>query len=162
MTTTTGEITIRRVTAGDEAAITCLIDGLDAESRYRRWFTGAIDVRRAVEWASHPERVEAIGLLAFAGDEPVGHAVMIPAPGGRAEIAFEVAAAWRYHGVAGTLLEELLTAATARDLTELYACVLGENADMLAVLREHGEHSETREGSVVTVTVPVPQRLVVS
>lgn len=46
--------------------------------------------------------------------------------------------------------------AADRGLHELYAEVLPENADMLAVLREHGEHEETRDGTVVTVTLPVP------
>ena len=35
------------------------------------------------------------------------------------------------------------------------ADVLPDNADMLAVLREHGRHAESREGGVVSVTIPV-------
>jgi len=63
----------------DEAAIEQLLGGLDLESRYLRWFTGGVDVLEAEEWAAHPERYSAVGLLAFAGSEPVGHAVLIQA-----------------------------------------------------------------------------------
>jgi GNAT superfamily N-acetyltransferase len=50
-------------------------------------------------------------------------------------VAFEVAAPWRRHGIAGALLERLLDAAGERGLREIYADVLPQNADMLAVLR---------------------------
>jgi GNAT superfamily N-acetyltransferase len=149
-------VCIREVRAGDEAAIERLIVGLDAESRYLRWFTGAVDIRQAADWAAHPTRFSAVGLLALAGTEPVGHAVLIPLADGRGEIAFEVAAPWRHHGIAGALLEQLLAVAATRGLRELYADVLPDNADMLAVLREHGQHAESGDGSVVTVTLPVP------
>jgi len=148
-------VRIREVRAGDEAAITRLINGLDTESRYMRWFTGAIDIRQAADWASHPERFCAVGLLAIAAGEPVGHAVLIPLADGRGEIAFEVAAPWRHHGIAGALLEQLLAVAAVRGLREVYADVLPDNADMLAVLREHGDHAESCDGSVKTVTLPV-------
>ncbi|MCW3040169.1 MAG: hypothetical protein JWM31_2074, partial [Solirubrobacterales bacterium] len=65
-------------------------------------------------------------------------------------------APWRRHGIAAALLEELLAAASRLGLREVYAEVLCENTDMLAVLREHGEHHETRDGGVVSVSVPVP------
>jgi GNAT superfamily N-acetyltransferase len=149
---------IREVRPGDEAAIDELLGGLDAESRYRRWFTGGVDMRGAEDWAAHPERVAGVGLLAFIGDQPVGHAVLIPAGDGRGEVAFEVAAQWRRHGIAGALLERLLGAAADRGLREVYADVLPENADMLAVLREHGEHVESHKGGIVIVTLPAAHR----
>jgi RimJ/RimL family protein N-acetyltransferase len=150
-------VRIREIRDGDEDAIARLLGDLDPESCRRRWF-GAVDVRRAAGWAAHPERVSAVGLLAFAGDELVGHAALVPLPDGRGEVAFEVAAPWRHHGIAGALLERLITAAGARGLREVYAEVLPENADMLAVLREHGRHGESREGGVVSVTIPVAHR----
>jgi RimJ/RimL family protein N-acetyltransferase len=148
-------IEIRRMRAGDDAAIERLLGGLDVRSRYLRWFTGGVDVLAAEEWASHPERSSAVGLLAFAGEEPVGHAVLIPIPGGRGEVAFEVAAPWRRHGIAGGLLRRLVDEAAALGLHELYAEVLSENADMLAVMRESGPHAQTREDGITTVTIPV-------
>jgi acetyltransferase len=149
------EIAIREIRADDEDAIGRLLADLDPESRRLRWFTGAIDIRRAADWAAHPERCRAVGLLALAGDRLVGHAVLVPDADDRGEVAFEVAAGWRHHGIAGALLERLLDAAAARGLREVFAEVLPDNADMLAVLREHGEHAESREYGVVSVTLPV-------
>jgi len=151
-------MSIREVRAGDEGAIDELLGGLDAESRYRRWFTGGVDIRGAEDWAAHPERMAGVGLLVFIGDRPVGHAVLVPTGDGRAEVAFEVAAQWRRHGIASALLERLLDEAADRGLREVYADVLPENADMLAVLREHGEHVESRRGGIVVVTLPAPDR----
>jgi GNAT superfamily N-acetyltransferase len=149
-------ICIREVRAGDEAAIDRLIGGLDSESRFMRWFSAGVDIGRAADWAAHPGRFAAVGLLAFAGDEPVGHAAIVALDDGRGEVAFEVAAPWRHHGIAGALLERLLLIASARGLREIYADVLPRNADMLAVLREHGEHAESRTGGVMTLTIAVP------
>ncbi|MCU1421175.1 MAG: CoA-binding domain protein [Microbacteriaceae bacterium] len=149
-------ISVREMHPGDEAAVGRLLAGLDPESSYLRWFTGAVDLGVATDWAAHPDRVDAIGLLALAGDETVGHGVLIPCGDGRAEMAFEVAAPWRRHGVAGALLEHLLDAGERRGLREIFADVLCENGDMLAVLRERGVHRETRDGGVVTITFAVP------
>jgi GNAT superfamily N-acetyltransferase len=148
-------ITIRELRAGDETAIDHLITGLDPESRFLRWFSAGVDIHAAVDWAAHPARCGAVGLLALAGEEPVGHAVLIVLHDGRGEVAFEVAAPWRHHGIAGGLLERLLAIAAARGLREIYADVLPGNRNMLAVLREHGEHAESRRDGIITVTIPV-------
>ena len=74
--------------------------------------------------------------------------MLVPTGDGRAEVAFEVAAQWRRHGIASALLDRLLDEAADRGLREVYADVLPENADMLAVLREHGEHGESRSTAV--------------
>ena len=148
-------IRIRELRAGDEAAVDQLITGLDPESRFLRWFSAGVDIHAAVDWAAHPARSGAVGLLAFAGDEPVGHAVLIVLRDGRGEVAFEVAAAWRHHGIAGALLERLLVIAAARGLREIYADVLPGNRNMLAVLREHGEHAEALRDGIITVKIPV-------
>jgi GNAT superfamily N-acetyltransferase len=153
-----GALLIREVRAGDEAAIEQLLGGLDAESRYRRWFTGGVDIRGAEEWAAHPERVAGVGLLAVIDGQAVGHAVLIPSEHVSAEVAFEVAAPWRRHGIASALLARLLEAAADRGLREIYADVLPENADMLAVLREHGEHVESRDGGIMIITIAAPPR----
>jgi RimJ/RimL family protein N-acetyltransferase len=151
-------ICIREVRAGDEAAIERLLTGLDQESRSKRWFSAGVDIRQAGDWAAHPARNHAVGLLAFAGEEPVGHAAVISVGDGRGELAFEVAAPWRHHGIAGALLDQLVELARGSDLHEIYADVLPGNADMLAVLREHGEHTESHHEGIVTLTLPVPRR----
>ena len=152
------DFAIREVGTGDEVAIDRLLSGLDGRSRYRRWFSAAVDVGLAAQWAAHPERAGAVGLLAVAEGASVGHGVLVAGADGCGEVAFEVASEWRHHGIAGALLERLLDLAAARGLREVYAEVLPENADMLAVLREYAAHSESLSQNVVTVRLAVGPR----
>lgn len=142
-------LVIRPIGPGDEAAVDALLSGLDERARFTRWFTGAVDVARQVDWAAHPERTHAVGLLALIDGEVVGHGVLVPSGEREGEVAFEVAAPWRHHGVAGRLLAALCDAARERGMERLTAEVLAMNHDMLAVFREHGELSERRvDGSI--------------
>lgn len=154
---TAAAIVVRPVTPADLPALDALMTNLDTQARYRRWFTGAADVHRAAEWAAHPEEDHAVGLVAGAADgELVGHAALVPTDdGARAEVAFEVAAPWRQQGIAGRLLEELDRRAQERGFTILVAEVLSENADMLAVMREHGPCQERQDGGIVHLELPV-------
>jgi L-amino acid N-acyltransferase YncA len=149
-------VVMRPVLPGDVPALDALLNGLDTQARYRRWFSGAADIGRAVAWAAHPERHHAVGLVAVAPDGAlVGHAAWVPMDETRAEVCFEVAAPWRHHGVAGRLLTELARSAGQRGLRTLVAEVLPENADMLAVMREHGPCREHRDGGVIELELPV-------
>lgn len=143
-------VVVRPVAPGDLPGLDGLLAGFDEQSRYRRWFTPAIDIHRAAAWAADPGREHAVGLVAVApAGEIVGHAALVPIDGERAEVCFEVAAPWRHHGIAGALLSALERDAVGRGLRTFVAEVLAENSDMLAVLREHGSCQEHREGSVV-------------
>jgi len=156
VTTGPAPVTVRRVVPGDLPRLDALLTGLDDQGRYRRWFTGAIDIHRAVAWAAQPERHHAVGLVAItAADELVGHAASVMIDDVSAEVCFEVAAPWRHHGIAGALLTELERRAALRGLRTLVAEVLPENADMLAVLREHGPCREHREDGVWVVELAV-------
>jgi GNAT superfamily N-acetyltransferase len=150
--------TVRPLDADDEVGLDALLTGLDTQSRYRRWFSGAADVHRAVVWAAHPELNDGIGLVATsrAGDI-IGHGAAIPMDADRAEVCFEVAAPWRHHGVAGRLLTGLAEAASERGLRTLVAEILSENADMLAVMREHGPCRERSESGVVELELDIAQ-----
>jgi GNAT superfamily N-acetyltransferase len=149
-------VVVRAVKPGDLDALDALMSSLDPQARCRRWFTGAVDVHRAAAWAAHPQRDAAVGLVATTADgRIVGHAALVPMDEARGEVCFEVAADWRHLGIAGTLLAELDRRAARRGLTMLVAEVLSENADMLAVLREHGPCGEHRDGDVVEVTLQV-------
>lgn len=146
-------IRIRAVRPDDAPRVAGLLGALSDDDRYRRWFTGAVDLPRAALWAAHPETQDAVGLLAFADEEIVGHAVLVPDGQHDGELAFEVAPAWRHHGVAGALLAQLRAAGRARGLRTVHADVLAENADMLAVLHESGPSTEQREAGVIRVTL---------
>ncbi len=152
----TAPVSVRPVAPGDLPALDSLLSALDSRARYRRWFTAAADVHRAAAWAADPGRNGAVGLVAIAPDgELVGHAALVPMDEARAEVCFEVAASWRHHGVAGGLLAELAGRALGQGLRTLVAEVLPENADMLAVLREHGPCRERREDGVVDLELPL-------
>lgn len=151
-------IRIVPVGPGDDERLRTLIAGLDARSLFRRYFTGGVDVDAAVQWAAHPERSGAVGLLALAGEEVAGHGVLVPSPSGEgaAEVAFEVAAPWRRHGVASALLEALLETAAARGIARVTAEVLAENGDMLAVFAEHGASITRVDGATLRAALTPP------
>jgi len=151
-----GTVSVRPVAPGDLPALDSLLSALDSRSRYRRWFTAAADVHRAAAWAADPGREGAVGLVAVSPEgELVGHAALVPMDDARAEVCFEVAAPWRHHGVAGGLLAELARRALDQGLLTLVAEVLPANADMLAVLREHGPCRERRGDDVVDLDLPL-------
>jgi GNAT superfamily N-acetyltransferase len=139
----------------DDAALDVLLSELDAQSRYSRWFSGAVDMHRAADWAAHPERQQALGLVAIAGEVIVGHAVLVPAGEHTAEVAFEVAAEWRHQGIAGHLLDALIQAGRERGVDTLVAEVLAENSEMLAVFREHGGVCERLDATVTSMRLEV-------
>ncbi|MDX6592809.1 MAG: hypothetical protein QOJ13_2005 [Gaiellales bacterium] len=149
-------VTVRPVVARDLPALEKLLHALDARSRYRRWFSVATDVHAAAVWAADADGIEAVGLVATTVDEEIiGHAAFITMDTTRAEVCFEVDAAWRHHGIAGRLLAELARRARARGLTTLVAEVLAENADMLAVLHEHGPCREQLSGGVIELQLTI-------
>jgi ribosomal protein S18 acetylase RimI-like enzyme len=150
-------VTVRPVVLADLPALETLLHALDTRSRYRRWFSVATDVHAAAVWAADANGVDAVGLVATTvAGEIIGHAAFITMDTTRAEICFEVDAAWRHHGIAGRLLAELARRATTRGLTTLVAEVLAENADMLAVLREHGPCREQPADGVIEVQLTIP------
>ena len=149
-------VEIRPVMPGDLIGLDALLSALDGQARYRRWFSGGIDVHRAAAWAADPDRHRAVGLVATRPNgEIVGHGALIAIDDERAEVCFEVAAPWRHRGIATQLLTELARHAISRGLRTLVADVLAENADMLAVLREHGPCREHRHGNVVELELPI-------
>ncbi len=153
-----GEVVhVREVQASDEDGVLALLDHLSPESSRRRFFTGAANLTAAAHWAteSNPDRV---GLVAMsASGEVVGHGVFVRMRGHCAEMAFEVAEDHRRRGLAGALLDRLAQAARDLGITVMLAEVLPENADMLAVFREHFITSEKRQDGVIHVTFAVTQ-----
>ncbi len=151
-------LTIRPVGPQDADGLAGLLRGLSREARERRFFTGAVDLERAIDWAAHPDAVGACGLVAEQDGVIAGHGVLVPVDASTGEVAFEVAEPWRRHGVAGALLQALEDEARRRGLTRLVAEVLARNRDMLAVLREHGPTHETGTGADLRVVLPVAPR----
>ena len=145
-------VVIRPADPGDLAGIELLLDGLSADARYRRWFSAAVDLSAAARWAVHPPG--GFGLVAVVSDEIVGHGALVPSSPGHAEVAFEVAAPWRRHGIATHLLQALERQARERGIDTLEADVLYFNAAMLTVFSEQRDCTKSSDGTVVHVTFP--------
>ncbi len=131
-------VSFRAADIADERAILQFLGLLSAESRRRRFFDTAIDLRTE----THRELVVAAadhhGLLAWAADRGVvGHAIYARVPlATRAEVAVEVADDLHHMGLATQLVIRLAQDAEDRLITRFFAAVLPENSDMLAVFRD--------------------------
>lgn len=132
------DVSFRPVCVDDEAAILEFLTHLSAESRRRRFFTGAVDLRAEAHREMTGEIVDHHGLLAsVAGRGVVAHALYVRAPRcTRAEVAVEVADDLHHLGLATQLVIRLAQHAEDHDITRFYAEVLPENRDMLAVFRD--------------------------
>ena len=81
-------------------------------------------------------------------------ASLVPGGGGSAELGVLVEDAWQCHGIGRHLVAHLIAAAPARQITELTASVLTQNAKVADLLRcIPGEFSLTRHGTAVNVRV---------
>jgi GNAT superfamily N-acetyltransferase len=102
---------IRVATAADRDALGDFLSRLSAESSYQRFLTGGptgAPTRRLLA-ALLPERSRGGALLAFLGDELVGHGLWIRVGGASvAEIAIVVADAYQRRGI-GTALASAVT-----------------------------------------------------
>jgi L-amino acid N-acyltransferase YncA len=129
-------VTIRPVCEEDETPLRVFLSGLCAEARRLRFFSGAIDLAKAAQWAADTGTGRC-GLVAH--DETgmiVGHAVYISLEPTRAEVAVEVADHLHGRGLGTILIERLAVIAEQRGITHFVAEVLYENRAMLEVFRE--------------------------
>jgi acetyltransferase len=130
-------VVLAPVRTEDEPAILVFLTHLSAQSRRRRFFSAAIDLRAETHREMTGGGADHHGLLAWsAGVGVVGHAIYVRLPSGpRAEVAVEVADDLHHLGLATQLVIRLAEHAEAREITGFFAEVLPENADMLAVFR---------------------------
>jgi GNAT superfamily N-acetyltransferase len=131
-------VTVRPVTAGDEAEILEFLTGLCEGSRRQRFFTAAADLRREAHRGAAGDDAEHHGLVALvAGRGVVGHATYVRLPqADRAEVAVEVADDLHHLGLATMLMIRLAQFAEEHQIPRFFAEVLAENRDMLAVFRD--------------------------
>lgn len=132
------EVRFADASADDESAILEFLTHLSAQSRRRRFFSAAIDLRAETHRELIDERADHHGLLAWSGElGVVGHAIYVRLPNGsRAEVAVEVADDLHHRGLATQLIIRLARHAEAHEITRFFAEVLPENRDMLAVFRD--------------------------
>ena len=132
------EVSFHPACTDDEPAILEFLTHLSAESRRRRFFTGAIDLRAETHREMTGEVADHHGLLARAPAlGVVGHAIYVRVPRTtRAEVAVEVADDLHHLGLATQLVIRLAQHAEAHQIARFFAEVLPENRDMLAVFRD--------------------------
>jgi len=84
-------------------------------------------------------------------------ASMITSGGGSAELGVLVEDAWQQYGIGRHLVAHLIAAAHARNITEVTASVLTQNARLIDPLRQlPGEFTLTRHGTTLCVLVRLP------
>lgn len=129
---------LRPVGVDDESEILEFLTNLSAESRRRRFFDAAIDLRAETHRELALPPADQHGLLArIAGRGVVGHAIYVRLPlTTRAEVAVEVADDVHHLGLATQLMIGLAQHAEECHITHFFANVLPENKDMLAVFRD--------------------------
>src|SRR5205809_6939057 len=84
-------VALRPVRSADEPALRSFLEGLCADARQLRFFTGGVNIAKA---ARRPPLRAPDTMACLADDEAgllVGHAVLFPLERGRAEVAVEVA-----------------------------------------------------------------------
>ena len=149
-------VSVRTVTRNDEAAIWRFLADLSIESRRLRFFSAAIDLRAQAHRDAAGDDVDHHGVLAMApGRRIAGHAIYVRLPHSqRAEVAVEVADDFHHQGLATLLMIRLAESAERRQITRLFAEVLPENHDMLAVFRDgFAAHTRSRP-DVIEVEFP--------
>jgi RimJ/RimL family protein N-acetyltransferase len=131
-------VTLRALGAGDGPVLDAVFAGLSPRSRYLR-FHGAVPhlttPMRAALTAVDGRRHVAVG--AFAGDEAVGIARLVPyrdGPPGRVELAVEVVDAWQDRGIGTRLVRAVVELGRSVGHTEVVAEVLAANVAVRALL----------------------------
>jgi hypothetical protein len=161
-----GTLVVRTAVPGDLDGLSALYARLDAESRYRRFFSSYRPNRAFFErMVAAPER-GGVELVAEVSDPPgevpriVAEAGYEMLANGDGELAITVDGAWR--GWLGPyLLDALLEAAGAAAVPNLEADILATNGPMLALLRARG-HATLPTGdwttlrAIIGTTGPAP------
>ena len=147
-TTTNPRPTLHRATAADAAAVGRFLQGLSATSRRLRFHGACNPQSQALALKlCQVDGVRHQAWLAWAGDGDsaivVGEARFVrladdDAGPGAAELAIVVADDWQGRGVADALMRQLLSAAAAAGVRDLYGDVLDGNARMQAFMHRHG------------------------
>ncbi len=156
-------VLIRPIEPEDKQQLREGIERLGLTSRYRRFFTTAVELSQAqlrylteVDHHDHeallaidPLTNDGVGVARFvrSGEEP-----------GVAEVAVAVTDAWQGRGVGTTLLQELAARAREEGIRQFSATVLAENEMMLDLLSRLGDARVTgREHGVIDLLMDVPE-----
>jgi GNAT superfamily N-acetyltransferase len=148
------ELLVRPATADDLDGVQRLHARSSAATRQRRYLTGQVPpesrLRRLLEppsgltlLAQHDDRVVAMATLVVEGD--------------LGEVALLVEDGWQRRGVGTALLRRLLAYAQSAGTAAVVAHTGADNVAMLRTLRRFGATGGDRDGTLLSVTLPVAQ-----
>ena len=145
--------TYRAGSRSDTAALRRLLAGLSPESAYSRFLTGiGAEPSAAILDALLPDGVRGGSVLAWDGDEPVGHGVWVRiGPSRSAELALLVADDHQRQGIGGALAERLLVEARAAGIEQIEVFTAAGNRGVARLVARNAPHAEReRDGATVS------------
>lgn len=160
------ELAVRPATPSDLDEVTAMHDRCSPESLYRRYLAGtrgpsAAQLARLLE----PRRGGT--LVAVDAQARIVAVANLVGEGEIAEAAVLVQDSWQRRGVGTALLRRLVALARPADFAAVLLHTHAENTPMLRTVRRLGDGGELaaepaydRDGAIVTVTLPLGQRLV--
>ncbi|MGK5678478.1 GNAT family N-acetyltransferase [Actinoplanes sp. URMC 104] len=148
------ELVVRAATMDDLEGVRGLHARSSAATLQRRYLAGGVpgDARlaRLLEPAAAGRT-----LLALAGDRVVAMATLL-AEGDLGEIAMLVEDDWQRRGIGTALLRRVLALAEQSGFAALTAHTAADNVAMLRTLRRLGAGEADRDGTMASVTLPIP------
>jgi GNAT superfamily N-acetyltransferase len=133
-----GHIRIRQAGHADHGALRDFLTGLSVQTRYLRFFAGAMPTSPAMLRILAGDRPGADALVAIRDGAIIGHAMAVDTTGPCgdpvAEVGVVVADAWQDQGVGTGLMRTLAARAEARGATGLAMEVMAENRRMLSMI----------------------------
>lgn len=120
---------------GDTAAVAGVFEAMGAHSLYYRFHMGVPKIAPwMLELLSKVEPGRQYAAIAWAGDQPVGHAQLVRIRPGVAEIALAVADLWQRQGVGAALFRHLAYYAAYAGFGDLSCYVHPENRRVVRLL----------------------------
>lgn len=146
---------IRRIEARDGDAYRSILEDTSEEDRYCRFFH-AVDHFDPAFIEESVERTDAIGFIAFDGEEPLGTVHAIPIDEHTAELAIIVARRGRRRGLARSLMFRAIAEARAHGYGELIGYAMRLNVPFAALARSMGMKPDpASDGTTVTWILPL-------
>jgi len=135
---------VRAARPDDAGLVRALLEGLEPEARWFRFFSAGVDFDRAARQAVEPD--DGLALLVLTGDPErvVAHALYARSGRDQAEVAFAVDGVWQGRGLATLLLAHLAGAASEDGIAVFEAFTLAANHRMIGVFRDSGFPVEVR------------------
>ncbi|GAA0455863.1 hypothetical protein Ade02nite_04660 [Paractinoplanes deccanensis] len=148
------ELTVRQATADDLEGVRRLHQRSSAATLQRRYLGGGRPADARLRRLLEPSGAGRT-LLAVAGDRVVAMANLLT-EGDLGEIAILVEDGWQRRGIGTALLRRLLAHAERSGIAAVEAHAAADNVAMLRTLRRLGAGPAERDGTMVSVTLPVP------